>query len=486
MSGAVDAAFVGALRDICGAGAVLQDPLELMTYECDALPHLHERPAVVVLPASAAQIQDVVRLCGRASVPFVARGHGSGLSGGALPVAGGVVIALSRLNRVLEVDIPNRRVIVEPGVTNLEITRQVASYGYYYAPDPSSQQVCSIGGNVAENSGGAHCLKYGFTVHHVLGVEAVLPSGELVQLDSAIADATGPDLVGVLIGSEGTLAIVTKVAVRILRKPERVQTLLAAYDSISTAGAAVSQIIAAGIIPAAVEMMDALAIRAAEAAVHPNFPVAEAVLIVELDGPAADVSELFTQVEAICRHTGAITIQIAQDDEQRMRIWKGRKAAFAAMGRISPNYYVQDGVVPRTRLPEVLQRIRDLGARTGLRIGNVFHAGDGNLHPLICYDAAVPGQAELAADVAGEILTFCVEAGGSITGEHGVGADKAEYMPRMFSTSDLEVMQWVRDAFDPDRLCNPGKMFPTPRLCGEVPGPYREHPVEKAGLGERY
>jgi glycolate oxidase len=457
-----------------------------MTYECDALPHLRERPAVVVLPASAAEIQAVVRACGRASVPFVARGHGSGLSGGALPVAGGVVIALSRLNRVIEVDIPNRRVTVEPGVTNLEITRQVASHGYYYAPDPSSQQVCSIGGNVAENSGGAHCLKYGFTVHHVLGVEAVLPSGELVQLDSAIADATGPDLVGVVIGSEGTLAIVTKVVVRILRKPESVQTLLAAYDSISTAGAAVSEIIAAGIIPSAVEMMDALAIRAAEAAVHPHFPAAEAVLIVELDGPAAEVRELFVQVEAICRRAGATTIEIARDDEQRMRIWKGRKAAFAAMGRISPNYYVQDGVVPRTKLPDVLQQIRDLESRSGLRIGNVFHAGDGNLHPLICYDAAVPGQAELAADVAGQILTFCVDAGGSITGEHGVGADKAEYMPRMFSASDLEVVQRVRDAFDPARLCNPGKMFPTPRLCGEVPGPYREHPVEKAGLGERY
>ena len=486
MRGTVDAAFVAALQDICGVDAVLQEPLELMAYECDALPHLRELPAAVVLPASAAQIQDVVRLCGRTSVPFVARGHGSGLSGGALPVAGGVVIALSRLNRVLDVDIPNRRVTIEPGVTNLEITRQVASHGYYYAPDPSSQQVCSIGGNVAENSGGAHCLKYGFTVHHVLGVEAVLPSGELVQLDSAIVDATGPDLVGVLIGSEGTLAIVTKVIVRILRKPESVQTLLAAYDSIATAGAAVSEIIAAGIIPAAVEMMDALAIRAAEAAVHPNFPAADAVLIVELDGPAAEVSELFVQVEAICRRTGATTIEIARSDEQRMRIWKGRKAAFAAMGRISPNYYVQDGVVPRTRLPDVLQQIRDLEARSGLRIGNVFHAGDGNLHPLICYDAAVPGQAELAADVAGQILTFCVEAGGSITGEHGVGADKAEYMPRMFSAPDLEVMQLVRDAFDPARLCNPGKVFPTPRLCGEVPGPYREHPVEKAGLGERF
>jgi glycolate oxidase len=416
----------------------------------------------------------------------VARGHGTGLSGGALPVPGGVVISLARLNRVLEVDIPNRRVTVEPGVTNLEITRQVAPYGYYYAPDPSSQQVCSIGGNVAENSGGAHCLKYGFTVHHVITVEAVLPDGELVQIGSPLADAPGPDLLGLLIGSEGTLAIVTKATVRILRKPESVQTLLAAFDSISAAGSAVSDIIGAGIIPAAVEMMDALAIRAAEASVKPNFPPADTVLIVELDGPSAEVQELFGIVEETCRRAGATLIEVAQDEAQRARIWRGRKAAFAAMGQVSPNYYVQDGVVPRTKLPEVLGRIRALEARAGLRIGNVFHAGDGNLHPLICYDERIPGQSKLAEDVAGEILLYCVEAGGSITGEHGVGADKREFMSRMFSSDDLDVMQQVRDAVDPRHLCNPGKVLPTPRLCGEVPGPYRQHPVEKAGLAERF
>ena len=482
----MDERLVDEFRRICGADAVLHEPLQLMTYECDALPHLREKPAVVVLPGSAADVQKIVRVCARERVPFVARGHGTGLSGGALPVPGGVVISLSRLNRVLDVDIPNKRVTVEPGVTNLEITRRVAPFGYYYAPDPSSQQVCSIGGNVAENSGGAHCLKYGFTVHHVLAVEAVLPDGEIVEIGSPLADTPGPDLLALIIGSEGTLAVVTKAVVRILRRPESVQTLLAAFDSIREAGAAVSGIIGAGIVPAAVEMMDRLAIRAAEAAVHPNFPPADTILIVELDGPSAEVRELFATVEDTCTGAGATTIEIAQDDEQRARIWRGRKAAFAAMGRVTPNYYVQDGVVPRTKLPEVLARIRQLDERSGLRIGNVFHAGDGNLHPLICYDERIPGQSALAEEVAREILTYCIEAGGSITGEHGVGADKRDYMPRMFSQDDLDVMQQMRDAIDPRRLCNPGKVLPTPRLCGEVPGPYREHPVEKAGLAERF
>ncbi len=474
------------LRQICGRDAVLHEPMQLMTYECDALPYLRQMPTVVVLPGSASEVQAVVRLCSRERVPFVARGHGTGLSGGALPVPGGVVISLARLNRVLEIDLPNRQVTVEPGVTNLEITKQVAPHGYYYAPDPSSQQVCSIGGNVAENSGGAHCLKYGFTVHHVLAVEAVLPDGELIRVGSTLADAPGPDLLSLLVGSEGTLAVVTKVVVRILRRPESVQTLLAAFDSMSAAGSAVSEIIAAGIVPAAVEMMDALAIRASEAAVHPNFPPADTILIVELDGPAAEVTELFEIVKATCRRTGATIVEVAENEQHRARIWKGRKAAFAAMGRVSPNYYVQDGVVPRTKLPEVLGRIRALSERSGLSIGNVFHAGDGNLHPLICYNDAIPGQAKLAAEVAGEILTYCIEAGGSITGEHGVGADKKEFMPRMFSADDLDAMQQVRDAVDPHRLCNPGKVLPTPRLCGEVPGPYRQHPVEQAGLADRF
>jgi glycolate oxidase len=478
--------FLAELRRIVGAGNVFSEPLELLTYECDALTHLRVVPAAVVLPSSAEEVQAVVRLCAREHVPFVPRGHGTGLSGGALPVPGGIVISLARLNRVLDVDIPNRCVTVEPGVTNLEITRRVAPHGYYYAPDPSSQQVCSIGGNVAENSGGAHCLKYGFTVHHVLGLEAVLPDGELVQFGGALADSPGPDLLGLIVGSEGTLAIVTKVIVRILRKPEAVQTLLAAFDTIDAGGGAVSDIIGAGVIPAAIEMMDALAIRAAEAAVHPGFPPADTVLIVELDGPAAEVRALFVLVEEICRRNGATALEIATTEAQRARIWTGRKAAFAAMGRVSPNYYVQDGVVPRTRLPEVLNRIRALEEQSGLRIGNVFHAGDGNLHPLICYDEKIPGQAEKAEAVAAEILSYCIEAGGSLTGEHGVGADKACHMPRMFTDDDLALMQRVRAAFDPHGLCNPGKVFPTPRLCGEVPGPYRAHPVERAGMAERW
>jgi glycolate oxidase len=471
---------------ICGAGAVLHEPLQLMTYECDALPHLRRLPAAVLLPSSASEVQAIVRVCHREGVPFVARGHGTGLSGGAMPVAGGIVIALTRLNRIVEVDIPNRRVTVEPGVTNLDITKAVAPHGYYYAPDPSSQQVCSIGGNVAENSGGAHCLKYGFTTHHVLALEVVLPDGEIVHIGSSMVDTPGPDVLGLFVGSEGTLGIATRIVVRILRKPEAVQTLLAAFNSIDEGGAAVSAIIGEGIIPAAVEMMDKWAIKAAEMAVHPNFPPADTILIVELDGPAAEVRSLFRIVEEMCRKHGATQIEIAPDEQQRARIWRGRKSAFAAVGQISPNYYVQDGVVPRTKLPEVLGKIKALSERSGLRIGNVFHAGDGNLHPLICYDERVPGETDRAAEVAGEILSYCVEAGGSITGEHGVGADKAEYMPRMFTDDDLDVMQRVRAAFDPRKLCNPGKIFPTPRLCGEVPGPYRRHPVEEAGLAERY
>jgi glycolate oxidase len=482
----ISESFVADLERIVGSKGLVCDPNELYVYESDGLARLRATPAVAVLPDTADQVQQVVRLCHTQAVPFVARGHGTGLSGGALPVKDGVLIVLTRLNRVLDVDIANQRITVEPGVINLEVTRRVAPHGYYYAPDPSSQLICSIGGNVAENSGGAHCLKYGFTVHHVLGLEAVLPNGDLIHVGGAALDPPGPDLVGVLVGSEGTLAVVTKVILRILRKPEAVQTLLAAFDSTEAAGNVVSDIIAAGIIPAAVEMMDRLTIEAAEAAVHPNFPAAEAVLIVELDGPKAEVAELFQLVEDRCRARRAWAIEVAQTDDQRARIWKGRKAAFAAMGRVSPSYYVQDGVIPRTKLPGVLARIRDLESRSGLRIGNVFHAGDGNLHPLVCYDESLPGQAELAESVASEILTYCIEAGGSITGEHGVGADKAGQMPKMFTADDLETMQWVRCAFDPANLCNPGKVFPTPRLCGEVPGPYRKHPVELAGLGERF
>ncbi len=477
--------FLSTLEAIVGHAGILNDPNELLTYESDGLARLHAKPGCVVLPNSAEDVQQIVRLCHQYKIPFVARGHGTGLSGGALPHADGVLIVLARLNRILDVDIANQRVTVEPGVINLDVTRRVAPHGYYYAPDPSSQLICSIGGNVAENSGGAHCLKYGFTVHHVVGVEAVLPDGEMVHLGGPALDAPGLDLLAALVGSEGTLAVVTKVTLRILRVPEGVRTMLAAFDSTDAAGAAVSDIIAAGIIPAAVEMMDRLTIEAAEAAVHPNFPKAEAVLIVELDGAQSEVDGLFQMVEAICRRTGGTEIHIAQNNDERARIWRGRKAAFAAMGRVSPNYYVQDGVIPRTKLSEVLGRIRALEKRSGLRIGNVFHAGDGNLHPLICYDEQIPGQGDLAESVGAEILQYCIEAGGSITGEHGVGADKSAYMAKMFSEDDLDTMQRLRCAFDPSSLCNPGKVFPTPRLCGEVPGPYRQHPAERAGLVER-
>ncbi len=478
--------FLEALRSAVGEAGLVTDLPDRLTYESDALTHLRAVPGVVVLPSTVEQVQQVVRVCGAASVPFVARGHGTGLSGGALPAEDGVLLVLTRLDRVLSVDVANRCMVVQPGVTNLEVSRRAAPFGLYYAPDPSSQQVCSIGGNVAENAGGAHCLKYGFTVHHVLGLEVVLPDGSRARFGGAVPDAPGFDLVGAIVGSEGTLAVVTEVTLRLLVVPERVRTLLAAFGSTDGAGEAVSGIIAAGIIPAAVEMMDRLTIEAAEAAVHPGFPQAEAVLIVELDGPQSEVDDRFREVVAICRNSGATEVRVARDAEERGRLWAGRKAAFAAMGRVSPSYYVQDGVIPRTKLPEVLRRIRALEATSGLRIGNVFHAGDGNLHPLICYDASVDGQAALAAQVGTEILTYCVEAGGSITGEHGVGADKVSQMLKMFSEVDLDTMQRLRCAFDPAGLCNPGKIFPTPRLCGEVPGPYRAHPAERAGLAERF
>ena len=481
----VNAQFLAELERIVGAEGLVRDEGELSTYESDGLVSHRSRPRAAVLPETAEQVQAVVRLCHRDRVPFVARGQGTGLSAGALPHPDGVLIVMTRMNRVLDVDIANRRITVEPGIMNLEVTRRVAPDGYYYAPDPSSQVICSIGGNVAENSGGAHCLKYGFTVHHVAGVEAVLPDGEMVHLGGAAVDAPGLDLLGVLVGSEGTLAVVTKVTLRLLRRPESVRTLLAAFDSTDAAGNAVSDVIAAGIIPAAIEMMDRTTIRAAEAAVSPGFPDAEAVLIVELDGPGPEVAAQFEQIEAICDRNRGWGVQVARDEDQRARIWRGRKAAFAAMGRVAPSYYVQDGVIPRSTLPEVLRRIRDLEKRSGLTIGNVFHAGDGNLHPLVCYDDAVEGQAELAEEVATEILSYCLDAGGSLTGEHGIGADKACHMPKMFDEADLATMRLLRRAFDPADICNPDKLLPTPRLCGEVPGPYRAHPAEVAGVAQR-
>ena len=471
--------LVAELERAIGADAVISEPAQVRTYECDGLTGHRATPQAVVLPRTTADVQAAVRVCHDRGIPFVARGAGTGLSGGAVPIAEGIVIGLARMNAILEVDVPNRRVRVQPGVANLDVTRAVASHGLYYAPDPSSQQVCTIGGNVAENSGGAHCLKYGFTTNHVLELELVLADGELVRIDRA----GELDLLGAFVGSEGTLGIATEVVVGVLPRPQRVETLLAAFTSTDTAGEVVSAVIAAGIVPAAIEMMDSLTIRAAEAAVGAGLPLdAGAVLLIELDGPAAEVEVALERVRGCCAVGLATEVRVAATEAERMAFWRGRKAAFAAMGRISPDYYVQDGVVPRTRLPETLRRIGDLSRTHGLEVANVFHAGDGNLHPLVLYDGAVAGESERAAERASAILEACVDAGGSLTGEHGIGLDKACQMPLMYSADDLATMLRLRSAFDPDGLCNPGKAFPTPRLCGEVPGPYRRHPAEREGV----
>ena len=474
------------LSALLGPAAVLTRPEQLRTYECDGLTNFRVVPTAVVLPSTAAQVEQILRLCHERRVPFVARGSGTGLSGGALPVEGGIVISLARLNRILSVDIPNARVVVEPGVINAHVTQRVAPHGYFYAPDPSSQSVCTIGGNVAENSGGAHCLKYGFTTTHVLALEVVLPDGSVAQLGGNTLDAPGYDLCGVFVGSEGTLGIATKVTLRIVRRPEAVQTLLAAFHSTDDAGEAVSRIIAAGIVPAAVEMMDNLSIQAAEAAVHAGYPDCGALLLVELDGVPAEVDELVASVQRICTDCGAWEQRLARSDAERAAFWKGRKAAFAAMGRISPNYIVQDGVIPRTSLPQVLREIERLSRDAGLQVANVFHAGDGNLHPLVLYDRRVAGQEHRAEQLAADILKLCVRTGGSITGEHGVGVEKRDFMPEMFAEPDLQVMQRVRIAFDPLSLCNPEKIFPRPRLCAEKPGPYEPHPLETAGVAQLF
>ncbi len=473
-------------RDIVGPRGLITSLEDLRTYECDGLTNFRVLPRAVLLPSTTEQVQSVVRVCHRERIPFVARGSGTGLSGGALPVENGIVISLAKMNRILEVDLPNARVVVEPGVINLDVTCRVLPQEYFYAPDPSSQSVCSIGGNVAENSGGAHCLKYGFTTTHVLGLEVVLPDGSLVHLGGKCLDAPGYDLLGVFVGSEGTLGIATKITLRVVKRPECTRTLLAAFPGTNEAGAAVSGIIAAGMLPAAIEMMDNLAIQAAEAAVHPNYPDCGGLLLVELDGPVAEVAELMQSVEAICRENAATEIRLARTDHERLLVWKGRKAAFAAMGRISPNYIVQDGVIPRTALPHVMTEITRLSREAGLRVANVFHAGDGNLHPLVLYDRQIAGQEQAAEALSYKILELCLAAGGSITGEHGVGEEKKRMMSKMFSEPDLDTMQRVRCAFDPLLLSNPTKVFPTPRLCGEKPGEYVPHPLEISGIAERF
>ena len=473
-------------RRVLGADRVITDPTRLRTYECDGITGHRVVPAVVALPESTEEVALVVAGCAEAGVPFVARGAGTGLSGGALPVADGVVISLARMRRVRDIDVPNQRMTVEPGVTNVDISRAVAAHHLYFAPDPSSQTVCTVGGNIAENSGGAHCLKYGFTTNHVLAMTLVLPDSSVVTVGGNYAEGVGPDLRGAVIGSEGTLAIATSITVRLLRVPEAIRTLVADFPSAEAAGDAVSAIIAAGVIPAAVEMMDALAIEASEAAVHAGYTLdTAAALVVEVDGPQAGCEQDFTLVRQICVDAGSTKIRIADDPAERALIWKGRKAAFAAMGRISRDYYVQDGVIPRTRLGEALARMQEMADAAGLRVANVFHAGDGNLHPLVLYNGSIAGESERGEQLSTAIAELCVEMGGSITGEHGVGSDKACSMPKMFSEDDLAVMKLLRAAFDPAGISNPGKVFPTPRLCGERPGPYRQHPLEAAGLIER-
>src|SRR3954454_22854443 len=466
----------------------ISDPTQLRTYECDGLAHYRVTPALVVLPETTEQVAAVVRACAEHGVPFVARGSGTGLSGGALPRADGVLIVTSRMRAIREVRAADQRAVVEPGVINLDLTRATTPEGYYYAPDPSSQQICTIGGNLAENSGGAHCLKYGFTSNHVLGAELVTPQGDVVQLGGLAPDAPGYDLLGTVVGSEGTLGVATAVTVRLIRLPEDVRTLLAGFRSTDDAGAATSAIIGAGIVPAAIEMMDALAIEAAEAATRCDYPAgAGAVLIVEVDGARVEVEHELAEAERLCREHGAFEMRVATDPADRALIWKGRKSAFAAVGRISPDYIVQDGVIPRTALPQVLRAIAELSESSGVRVANVFHAGDGNLHPLVLFDDSVEGAGEAAEKVSGAILDLCISSGGSITGEHGVGIDKAAYMPRMFSDEDLDTMQLVRCALDPAGVANPGKVFPTPRLCGEVPGRKRgAHPLVEAGLAEAF
>ena len=473
------------LGEIAGDEHVVTHPHQLRTYESDGLLQYRVAPRAVVLPGSAQEVRQVVRACFESSVPWVARGAGTGLSGGALPHEEGVLIVLSRLRRIVEVDLENQRIVVEPGVTNLEVSRAVGPT-HFYPPDPSSQVVCSIGGNVAENSGGAHCFKYGFTTNYVTGLEVVLPDGELLELGGKELDSPGYDLVGAFVGSEGTLGVATQVTLRVVPVPETIRTLVAFFGHTDEAGQAVTEIVAAGIVPAAIEMMDRLSIQATEAATHAGYRLdAAAALIVELDGPEAECASGLDEVVAHCRAAGAIEVRVARDEGERELFWKARRAAFGAMGRISTTYYVQDSVLPRTRLPEVLRLIDELSAEYGMQVANVFHAGDGNLHPLVCYDGSTTGEAERAEELAGRIVKACVDAGGSITGEHGVGIDKKHYMPSMFSEPDLDAFQRLRCSFDPDGLANPGKVMPTPRLCGEVPGPYRQHPLERDGVAER-
>ncbi|MDG2170973.1 MAG: FAD-linked oxidase C-terminal domain-containing protein [Opitutales bacterium] len=457
---------------------------QLVAYETDGLTSFRSEPLAVVVPETHDQVIETVRLCHKAGVPFMARGSGTSLSGGSMPVEGGVVITLNRLNKILKLDPENRFAVVEAGTVNLKVSQAAAPHRLYYAPDPSSQQICTIGGNLAFNSGGAHCLKYGMTANHVLGIKAVLADGEVVELGGESADTVGPDAAGFFCGNEGLFGVALEVTLRLTPQPQRYCTLLAAYDSLEKAGHAVSAVVDSGMLPGAMEIMDKLSIKAAETAVNAGYPQdAAALLIVELEGEIEAVEEDFKTLRGLIDTTGAYETRVAQDDAERMTIWKGRKSAFSAVGRLSPDYLVQDGVVPRSRLAEALVKIENYSKEYGLDVANVFHAGDGNLHPLIMFNGKEEGALHHAEELAGKILSMCVEMGGSITGEHGVGMEKKKYMPQMFNETDMECMKRVRRAIDPLEIANRGKMFPG----GEAPAltTHGAHPLEKAGIISR-
>lgn len=460
--------FVRELIGLVGERNVLWDEYELRLYEYDGSVD-QGTPQAVVLPDNAEQVAAVVRACHRAGIPFTARGGGTGLSGGALPVTGGVLIALVKMNRILEVDLENLRAVVEPGLVNLQLSQAIAGHGLYFVPDPSSQKACTIGGNVGENAGGPHTLLYGVTTNHVLGLEVVTPRGEVVHFGGKSLDLPGYDLTGLFVGSEGTIGIATKAVVRIVPLPEGVKTLLAIFDSVEDASATVSEVVGRGIVPAAIEMMDKLALRAVEAATHAGYPEdAAAVLLVEVDGLNEGLEEQAAAIQAIAESHNARSVRLAQSAKERELLWAGRKNAFGAMGRISPEYYVVDGVVPRTKLPRVLAEIGEVSQRYGLQIANVFHAGDGNLHPLILFDGEKPGELERVKEAGAELMRICIRAGGVLSGEHGIGVEKRELMDELFSQDDMDTMLRLKRAFDPDGYCNPCKIFPTPGQCVET------------------
>jgi len=480
----MSAAVLQRLAAVLPPGRLLDRPEHLAAYESDGLTAFRTRPVAVVIPETPEEVIALVRFCRAERLPFVARGSGTSLSGGSLPVAGGIVIALNRLNRILKLDPQQRLAVVEPGVVNLDVTQAAAAYGLHYAPDPSSQSICTIGGNVAFNSGGAHCLKYGMTSNHVLGIKAVLATGEVVEWGGPSRETVGPDWCGLFTGNEGLFGVALQITLQLLPRAECFHTVLAGYCTLEQAGDAVSAVIASGLLPGAMEIMDALALEAAVAAVHAEYPPGcEAVLIVELEGPREVVAADRERLDRIIAASQPVEARPARDAAERVAIWKGRKSAFSAVGRLSPDFIVQDGVVPRRRLGEALRRIGEMSRESGLRVANVFHAGDGNLHPLILFDGREPGALPRAEALAGRILEMCVEMGGSITGEHGVGMEKRDFLSAMFSADEIDCMRRIRSAFDPLGIANPGKMFP----ASEAPalGHHGLHPLEKAGVISR-